>query len=168
MIVRSSSLTAPAGDKSRSAIPPAANIAAIPAALGSHARPARDVRLGSFAALSCQKIIFDLQLANLAVQDIDLCLAGCALGQAAALKKTLAAQPGRFAPGSSAKKCFATASTILWDRVGSRVMIEIDNAQALDLKALSQLFGGGIETALGCKGLVASPAALGCSGPAVA
>ena len=31
---------------------------------------------GSFAELSCQKIVFHLQLANLPVQKIDLCLVG--------------------------------------------------------------------------------------------
>jgi hypothetical protein len=56
--------------------------------LGSHVRPARDAPLGSFAELSCQKIIFDLQLADLPVQNIDLSLAGRSLGQAAALKNT--------------------------------------------------------------------------------
>src|SRR5260370_7151966 len=58
------------------------------AASGSRARPARDVPLGSFAELSCQKIVFDLQLANLPIQDIDLCLAGPALGRATAVKNT--------------------------------------------------------------------------------
>jgi hypothetical protein len=39
--------------------------------LGAHVRPARHVPLGSFAELSRQKIVFDLQLADLPVQNID-------------------------------------------------------------------------------------------------
>jgi hypothetical protein len=46
----------------------------------------RSARL--IAELSCQKIIFDLQLADLPVQNIDLSLAGRSRGQAAALKNT--------------------------------------------------------------------------------
>src|ERR1700732_5246047 len=58
------------------AIPPTTGIAAIPAAPGPRARPARAVPPGSFAELSCQKIVFDLQLADLPVQNIDLRLTG--------------------------------------------------------------------------------------------
>src|SRR6516165_5609626 len=47
-------------------------------------RSTRAVPLGSFAELSCQKIVFDLQLANLPVQKIDLRLAGHTLGCCAA------------------------------------------------------------------------------------
>src|ERR1700731_2605939 len=68
------------------AIPPTTGIAAIPAAPGPRARPARGVPLGSFAELSRQKIVFDLQLADLPVQNIDLRLVGGALRHAAALE----------------------------------------------------------------------------------
>src|SRR5712672_1265583 len=51
---------------------PATGIAGIWAAPGSCARPLRAVLPGSVAELSCQKIIFDLQLADLPVQKIDL------------------------------------------------------------------------------------------------
>src|SRR5213079_173691 len=51
---------------------PATGIAGILAAPGSCARPSRAVPPGSVAELSCQKIIFDLQLAVLPVQKIDL------------------------------------------------------------------------------------------------
>src|SRR5271169_3092638 len=51
---------------------PATGIAGILAAPGSCARPSRAVPPGSVAELSCQKIIFDLQLADLPVQIIDL------------------------------------------------------------------------------------------------
>jgi hypothetical protein len=44
------------------------------------------VPLGSFAELSRQKIVFDLQLADLPVQNIDLRLVGGALRHAAALE----------------------------------------------------------------------------------
>src|SRR6202040_2594487 len=64
------------------AIPPTTGIAAIPAAPGPRARPARGVPLGSFAELSRQKIVFDLQLADLPVQNI----VGGALRHAAALE----------------------------------------------------------------------------------
>src|ERR1700730_3518994 len=68
------------------AIPPTTGIAAIPAAPGPRARPARGVPLGSFAELSRQKIVFDLQLADLPVQNINLRLVGGALRHAAALE----------------------------------------------------------------------------------
>src|SRR5216683_3597134 len=68
------------------AIPPTTGIAAIPAAPGPRARPARDVPLGSFAELSRQKIVCDLQLTDLPVQNIDLRLVGGALRHAAALE----------------------------------------------------------------------------------
>src|SRR5467141_606899 len=68
------------------AIMPTTDIAAIPAAPGLRARPARGVPLGSFAELSRQKIVFDLQLADLPVQNIDLRLVGGALRHAAALE----------------------------------------------------------------------------------
>src|SRR5947208_4281936 len=55
-----------------SGAPPATGIAGILAAPGSCARPSRVVPPGLVAELSCQKIIFDLQLANLPVQNIDL------------------------------------------------------------------------------------------------
>src|SRR5947209_14936519 len=51
---------------------PATGIAGILAAPGSCARPSRAVPPGLVAELSCQKIIFDLQLADLPVQMIDL------------------------------------------------------------------------------------------------
>src|SRR6266550_3618780 len=51
---------------------PATDIAGILAAPGSCTRPSRAVPPGSVAELSCQKIIFDLQLADLPVQKIDL------------------------------------------------------------------------------------------------
>jgi hypothetical protein len=75
----------------RGATPPATGTAVIPAALRSRARPARDVPLGSFAELSCQKIVFDLQLADLPIQNINLRLAGRSLHPS----KTLAA-PSNF------------------------------------------------------------------------
>src|SRR6266404_137557 len=68
------------------AIPPTTGIAAIPAAPGPRARPARGVSLGLFAELSRQKIVFDLQLTDLPVQNIDLRLVGGALRHAAALE----------------------------------------------------------------------------------
>src|SRR5207248_5605484 len=55
-----------------SGAPPATGIAGILAAPGSCARPSRVVPPGLVAELSCQKIIFDLQLADLPVQKIDL------------------------------------------------------------------------------------------------
>src|SRR5437588_5921011 len=51
---------------------PATGIAGILAAPGSCARPWRAVLPGSVAELSCQKIVFDLQLADLPVQKVDL------------------------------------------------------------------------------------------------
>src|SRR5438445_13157504 len=58
---------------------PATGIAGILAAPGSCARPSRAVPPGSVAELSCQKIIFDLQLADLPVQMIDLGFIACSL-----------------------------------------------------------------------------------------
>src|SRR5438477_3250901 len=55
-----------------SGAPPATGIAGISAAPGSCVRPAHVVPRGLVAELSCQKIIFDLQLADLPVQKIDL------------------------------------------------------------------------------------------------
>jgi len=61
----------------------------IPAAPQPRARPGRAVLPGSFAELSRQKIVFDLQLANLPVQKIDLRRAGRILaGYAAAFENT--------------------------------------------------------------------------------
>src|ERR1700730_3950345 len=68
------------------AILPTTGIAAIRAVPGLRARPARGVSLGSFAELSRQKIVFDFQLADLPVQNIDLRLVGGALRHAAALE----------------------------------------------------------------------------------
>src|SRR6267143_6322072 len=68
------------------AILPTTGIAAIRAVSGLRARPARGVALGSFAELSRQKIVFDFQLADLPVQNIDLRLVGGALRHAAALE----------------------------------------------------------------------------------
>src|SRR5689334_5172410 len=51
---------------------PATGIAGMLAAPSSCARPSRAAPPGSVAELSCQKIIFDLQLADLPVQKIDL------------------------------------------------------------------------------------------------
>src|SRR6516225_2380027 len=68
-----------AGDRPKSVTPPATGTAAIPAAPGPCARPAHAVPLGSFAELSCQKIVFDLQLADLPVQKINLRLTGRSL-----------------------------------------------------------------------------------------
>src|SRR5215470_1130078 len=65
---------------------PATDIAAILAVPGSPARPWRAVPPGSVAELSCQKIIFDLQLANLPVQKIDLRFIGGCLRRRAALE----------------------------------------------------------------------------------
>src|ERR1700726_4136626 len=68
------------------AILPTTGIAAIRAVPGLRARPARGVALGSFAELSRQKIVFDFQLADLPVQNIDLRLVGGALRHAATLE----------------------------------------------------------------------------------
>src|SRR6202008_4354335 len=65
---------------------PATGIAGILAAPGSCARPSRAVPPGSVAELSCQKIIFDLQFADLPVQKIDLGLIGGSLRRRAALE----------------------------------------------------------------------------------
>src|SRR5436190_5062197 len=65
---------------------PATGIAGILAAPGSCARPSRAVPPGSVAELSCQKIIFDLQLADLPVQKIDLGLIGGSLRRRAAVE----------------------------------------------------------------------------------
>src|SRR5438045_5938142 len=65
---------------------PATGIAGILAAPGSCARPSRAVPPGSVAELSCQKIIFDLQLADLPVQKIDLGLIGGSLRRCAAVE----------------------------------------------------------------------------------
>src|SRR3954466_7073977 len=56
------------------------------AAPRSCARPSRAVPPGSVAELSCQKIIFDLQLADLPVQKIDLRFIGGSLRRHAALE----------------------------------------------------------------------------------
>src|SRR6476659_11215886 len=87
MIVRSSSLTV-AGWRYTEERETVSSRHCCATGRGSHVRPARDVPLGSFAELACQKIVFDLQLADLPVQNIDLSLAGRSLGQAAALKNT--------------------------------------------------------------------------------
>src|ERR1700737_727126 len=76
----------PAAGRPMRAIPPTTGIAAIPAAPGPRARPGGGVPLGSFAELWRQKIFFDLQLADLPVQNIDLRLVGGALRHAAALE----------------------------------------------------------------------------------
>src|SRR3984893_3662804 len=68
------------------AILPTTCIAAIRAVPGLRARPARCVALGSFAELSRNKIVWDLQLAALPVQNIDLRLVGGAPRHAAALE----------------------------------------------------------------------------------
>src|SRR5436305_3849048 len=65
---------------------PATGIAGILAAPGSCARPSRAVPPGSVAELSCQKIIFDLQLADLPIQKIDLRFIGGSLRRSAALE----------------------------------------------------------------------------------
>ena len=85
-VSRASVYPRPAAGRPRRVIPPTTGIAAIPAAPGPRARPARGVPLGSFAELSRQKIVFDLQLADLPVQNIDLRLVGGALRHAAALE----------------------------------------------------------------------------------
>src|ERR1700748_814523 len=65
---------------------PATGIAAILAAPGSRARPLRAVPPGSVAELSCQKIVLDLQLANLPVQKVDLGLINGCLRRSASLE----------------------------------------------------------------------------------
>src|SRR5215831_15056325 len=67
---------------------PATGIAGILVAPSSRARPSRAVPPGSVAELSCQKIIFDLQLADLPVQKIDLRFIGGSLRRRAALEDT--------------------------------------------------------------------------------
>src|SRR5215469_5369712 len=77
MIARSSALR-PAGGRAKNVTLLATGIAAILASSGSRARPLPAVPPGSVAELSCQKIVFDLQLANLPVQKVDLGLIdGC-------------------------------------------------------------------------------------------
>src|SRR5205807_2201816 len=51
---------------------PATDIAGILVAPNSCARPSHAALPGSVAELSCQKIVLDLQLANLSIQQIDL------------------------------------------------------------------------------------------------
>src|SRR5690349_19165782 len=65
---------------------PATGIAGMLAEPGSCARPLRAVPPGSVAELACQKIIFDLQLADLPVQKIDLRLIAGSLRRRAALE----------------------------------------------------------------------------------
>src|SRR5215831_13854692 len=65
---------------------PATGIAGILVAPSSRARPSRAVPPGSVAELSCQKIIFDLQLADLPVQKIDLRFIGGSLHRRTALE----------------------------------------------------------------------------------
>src|SRR5215472_14667021 len=65
---------------------PATGIAGILVAPSSRARPSRAVPPGSVAELSCQKIIFDLQLADLPVQKIDLRFIGGSVRRRAALE----------------------------------------------------------------------------------
>src|SRR5437764_12144269 len=65
---------------------PATDIAGILAAPGSCARPSHAAPPGSVAELSCQKIVFDLQLADLPVQKIDLRFIGGSLRRRAALE----------------------------------------------------------------------------------
>src|SRR6516165_12259764 len=81
------------------ATPPAIDIAARSAAPASRARSRRAVPLGSFAELSCQKIVSDLQLADLAVQKINLRVVGCTLGRrSAALEHARRAVQQLFLP----------------------------------------------------------------------
>src|SRR6516165_190278 len=72
MIARSAALASPDFRRLTSAAAPENGIAARLAAPGSCARPSRAVPPGLVAELSCQKIVFDLQLADLPVQKIDL------------------------------------------------------------------------------------------------
>src|SRR5438105_2413695 len=65
---------------------PATDIAGILAAPGSCARPSHAAPPGSVAELSCQKIVFDLQLADLPVQKIDLRFIGGSLRRRATLE----------------------------------------------------------------------------------
>src|SRR5215831_8150702 len=65
---------------------PAIGIAGILVAPSSRARPSCAVPPGSVAELSCQKIIFDLQLADLPVQKVDLRFIGGSLRRCAALE----------------------------------------------------------------------------------
>ena len=69
------------------AISPTTGIAAIPAAPGPRARPARAaLRSAHLPSFRAKKIVFDLQLADLPVQNMDLRLVGGALRHAAALE----------------------------------------------------------------------------------
>src|SRR6516162_9360279 len=88
MIARSAALASPDFRRLTSAAAPENGIAARLAAPGSCARPSRAVPPGSVAELSCQKIIFDLQLADLPVQKIDLSFTGGSLPRRAALENT--------------------------------------------------------------------------------
>src|SRR5207253_5212966 len=65
---------------------PATGIAGMLAAPGYCVRPSRAVPPGSVAELSCQKIIFDLQLADLPVQKVDPDIVGGSLRRRSALE----------------------------------------------------------------------------------
>src|SRR5215470_1317725 len=69
-----------------SGAPPASGIAAKLTAPDPCARPSRAVPPGLAAELSCQKIVFDLQLADLPVQKIDLGFVDGSLRRSAALE----------------------------------------------------------------------------------
>src|SRR5246500_3778561 len=86
MIARSSTLISAASGKLTSAVLPATGIAAILPVPGSCARPSRAVPPGLVAELSCQKIVFDLQLADLPVQKIGLGFVDGSLRRSAALE----------------------------------------------------------------------------------
>src|SRR6516165_10874891 len=86
MIARSAALASPDFRRLTSAAAPENGIAARLAAPGSCARPSRAVPPGLVAELSCQKIVFDLQLADLPVQKIGLRFVDGSLRRSAALE----------------------------------------------------------------------------------
>src|SRR5260370_36239423 len=76
----------PACGRLTSAPLPTTGIAAPSAAPNTRVRPSHAVPPGSVAELSCQKIIFDLQLDNLPIQKIDLSLIDGSLRRSATLE----------------------------------------------------------------------------------
>src|SRR6516165_2168747 len=86
MIARSAALASPDFRRLTSAAAPENGIAARLAAPGSCARPSRAVPPGLVAELSCQKIVFDLQLTDLPVQKIGLGFVDGSLRRSAALE----------------------------------------------------------------------------------
>ena len=87
------------------------------AAPGPRARPKHAVPPRSFAELSCQKIVFDLQLTNLAVQKIDLRLADRSLCRAPPPSNALANSAILRSPLTAASVTFALNAALCFFRV---------------------------------------------------